>query len=149
MKFATIILLAAMMTGCVSNVSKYDAFIEASLDAKTGAYEAPAQKLLTNASAYVMMAKDGRYGSKNYPNSGYLLASATTAAVSFHLTRIEQAARVETIEEALSSAREMGLTYVFQPTRSSAIKACLMARTSRPSFSRESLKAQLRTAPSR
>ncbi len=112
MKVATIILLAAMMTGCVSNVSnvgKYDAFIEASLDAKTGAYEAPAQKLLTKASAYVTMAKDGRYGSKNYPNSGYLLSSATTAAVSLHITRVEQAARVETIEEALSSAGEMGL----------------------------------------
>ena len=103
MKFATILLLAAMMTGCVS---KY----------KTDAYEAPAQKLRANASAYVTMAKDGRYGSKNYPNSGYLLSSATTAAVSLHLTRVEQEARVETIEDALSSAGEMGLTYVFQPT---------------------------------
>ncbi len=72
MKFATIILLAAMMTGCVSTY-------------ETDAYEAPGQKLLTNASAYVTMAKDGRYGSKNYLNSGYFLSSATTAAVSLHL----------------------------------------------------------------
>lgn len=102
MKLATLLLLAAMMTGCVS---KY----------KTDAYEAPVQKLSTTAGAYVTMAKNGSYGSKQYPNSGYLLSSATMAAVSLHLARVEQATTMETIEEALSSAQRMGLTHVFQP----------------------------------
>ena len=103
LKLAGIILLAGLISGCVS---KY----------KTDAYEAPTEKLQTNASAYVTMAQDGSYGSKPYQNSGYLVSTATTAAVSLHLTRIEQAPRLETIEEALSSAEKMGLTYVFQPT---------------------------------
>jgi len=103
LKFATILLVAAMMTGCAS---KY----------KTDAFEAPVEKLQTNGNAYVTMAKDGSYGSKQYSNSGYLLSIATNAAVSLHLKRVEQATQVESIEESLSSAEEMGLTYVFQPT---------------------------------
>jgi len=103
LKFSALLLLAILMTGCVS---KY----------KTGVYEAPDQKLLANAAAYVMMANDGSYGSRQYSNSGYLLSSATNAAVSIHLIQVEQATRVETVEEALSRAGDMELTYVFQPT---------------------------------
>jgi len=102
-KFAIVLALFAILTGCVS---KY----------KTDAFQAPAQTLPVDSSAYVTMAKDGSYGAKRYPNSGQLLSSATNAAISLHLTRVEVGTHVETIEEALSRADELGITYVFQPT---------------------------------
>jgi len=64
----------------------------------------------------VTLAQDASYGSIQYPNSGYLLTTATNAAVSLHLKQVEQATEVESIEDSLSSAEKMGLTYVFQPT---------------------------------
>jgi Domain of unknown function (DUF4823) len=103
LKFAAIILLVGLISGCVS---KY----------KTDAYQAPAETLRSNASAYVTMAQDGIYDSKPYLNSGRLVSTATTTAVSHHLPRVEQASKVEDLEEALSNAEKMGLTYVFQPT---------------------------------
>ncbi len=103
MKFAVILLLSAILTGCVS---KY----------KTDEFQAPAQTLPANTSAYVMMAKDGSYGAKPYPNSGQFLSRATSTAISSHLTRVEVGSHVETIEEALSRADELGVAYVFQPT---------------------------------
>jgi hypothetical protein len=103
LKLSVVLLLAVILSGCVS---KY----------KTDAFEAPVQTLPADASAYVTLAKDGSYGSKYYPNSGSLVSSATNAAISLHLTRVQVATEVETIEEALSRAEDLGLTYVFQPT---------------------------------
>ena len=62
------------------------------------------------------MAEDGNYGSTPYPGSGNFLSSATRNAVLFHLKRVEKATHVEAIEAALSRAKEMRLTYVFNPT---------------------------------
>jgi len=103
MKFITISFVLAMMTGCASTY-------------KTDSYEAPVQMLQKNASAYVMMAVDGNYGTIPYPGSGISLSNAARDAVMLHLKQVKRATHVETIKEALSHAEEMGFTYGFEPT---------------------------------
>jgi hypothetical protein len=103
MKFIIILFFLAMMTGCASTY-------------KMDSYEAPVQILQKNATAYVMKAVDGSYGTIPYPGSGISLSNATRNAVLLHLKQVKKATHVEGINEALSHAEEMGFTYVFEPT---------------------------------
>jgi hypothetical protein len=103
MRLLTILFFFVIISGCASTY-------------KTDSYVAPVHIMKVNASAYIMMAEDGNYGSIPYPGSGNFLSSATRNAVLFHLKRVEKATHVETIEAALSRAKEMRLTYVFNPT---------------------------------
>ena len=78
-------------------------------------YQPPEQSLSNSASAYVMLAADGAYGSKNYVGTGRMTSSALVNAVSTHLNKVNMASRLEDRDEALVSAQREGLTYVFEP----------------------------------
>ncbi len=103
MKKLIVALLLVALTGCSS---KY----------RTDSVQRPAERLDAKASAYVMSSNDGAYGGKTYAGSGRALSSATTAAFSKHMTRVDTADTTERLEDALAKAKARGQKYVVQPS---------------------------------
>lgn len=103
MRIAVTAIIVFLISGCAN---KY----------KTDAFDPPAQPLSSSASAYVMLAADGAFGSSLYSGSGRSTSQATVAAVSAHLNRVDMASNKESRDEALRSAKAKGINYVFEPT---------------------------------
>ena len=103
MRTISVILLALFMTACVS---KY----------KTDAFNAPIRPISASGSAYVMLARDGFYGSRTYPGSGRTVSQQLYNVISLRMGKVNVATRVESRDDAIETARARGFTYVFAPT---------------------------------
>ena len=71
--------------------------------------------LSRQASAYVAVPQDGRYGAQPYPGSGGLVAQAVAVAFEPYLTSTTAGVKREDFDAALQSAREAGFTYLLYP----------------------------------
>ena len=71
--------------------------------------------LSRQASAYVSVPRDGKYGARVYSGSGALASQAVAAAFSAYLTRVTVAVKTEDFDAALKSARAGGYTYLLYP----------------------------------
>jgi Domain of unknown function (DUF4823) len=67
------------------------------------------------ASAYVAVPADGRYGNTVYFGSGALTAQAVGAAFAPHLAKITVAVTSEDVEAARQAAKALGHTYLLYP----------------------------------
>jgi hypothetical protein len=65
-----------------------------------------------NASAYVAVPTDGRYGQTTYSSSGALTAQAIASAFAPYLDKIIVAVKTETLEAAQQSAKDGKFTYL-------------------------------------
>jgi hypothetical protein len=83
---------------------------------QTDAVRKPAERLSTQAPAYIMVAEDGTYGGRRYSGSGRMLSQATLAQVARHITRVQMGEGLEKLEQALQRAQAGGYRYVFEPT---------------------------------
>ena len=72
--------------------------------------------LSTDAGIYVSVPTDGRFEEKVYPGSGQTTAAAISFALSAMVTRVEVGDVVETRPQALGTAKERNLDYVFEST---------------------------------
>lgn len=68
-----------------------------------------------DASVYVSIPDDGRYGEINYTGSGQMTAQAVMGAFQAELDEAEVGRRHEDREEALSAARDVGAGYLIEP----------------------------------
>lgn len=66
-------------------------------------------------SVYVVVPRDGTYGSTSYAGSGQIVAQAVAAAFSKFATRVSIATKAQTDEEGLDAARTIGAGYVVVP----------------------------------
>ena len=97
---ATILLLIAI-TGCTS---KY----------RVDSFEGPTARLDKQASFYVVLPKDGQYEEQVYQGSGASTASAVATALLVHVDKVViGTVSGEDLESALATARERGLSHVF------------------------------------
>ena len=77
--------------------------------------ETPNKSLGGTSEVYVMVPKDGQYGTTVYFGSGQMTAQAIHAALTSKVKKVYVANAVEDLEDALQNAKEMQFTYVFQP----------------------------------
>ncbi len=96
------VLASVLLAGCAS---KY----------RIDSLDAPATRLSRQASFYVAQPQDGRYGTKIYAGSGDMTAQAAVAALSRYVGNVERGDRQEDLSQALASAKQRGLTNVFDP----------------------------------
>lgn len=68
-----------------------------------------------DASAYIAIPSDGRYGNTNYPGSGALAAQAIATAFAPYLQKITVAIKSEDLESAQLSAKSGKYTYLLFP----------------------------------
>lgn len=71
--------------------------------------------LLRQASAYVGLPNDGRYGQTAYPGSGALTAQAVAAAFSPYLSKVTVGVKIEDFDAARKSAQAGKYTYLLYP----------------------------------
>lgn len=102
-RIAITVLIVSLLSACSSRLGM-------------DAFRPPARPLSDKASAHVMLAADGSFGSTEYQGSGRSASLATRDAVAARLGRVDMAAEPQTKDQALRSARRAGTTYVFQPT---------------------------------
>lgn len=74
-----------------------------------------AMSLQRQASAYVAVSTDGRYGSTVYPGSGATVAQIVAAAFGPHLQKVATGTKTEEAGQALVSAKAGGFTYLLYP----------------------------------
>jgi hypothetical protein len=94
--------LAIGLAGCVS---KY----------KTDTFAGPEDPLTPAGGFYVMLAPNGSYGARVYPNSGRTTTQAVAAALSIHAEKVEIADRIRGLKKALARAKTFDLKYLFRP----------------------------------
>jgi hypothetical protein len=82
---------------------------------KTDTYNPPAALLSSNASAYIMVAKNGTYSSRTYAGSGKTVSQQTQAALARFLARVDMAPANENRAAAFREARKNAYDYVFEP----------------------------------
>ena len=70
-------------------------------------------KLSSNASAYVSVPKDGRYGTKIYSGSGHSVTVITGSVLLQHLVEVHGGKEYEDYNDALSSAKKYEADYLF------------------------------------
>ena len=75
-----------------------------------------ALKLDRNASAYIAIPANGRYGNKEYHGSGATVAQIIKGALLVHLVQVEIGTKVEDFPKAKSSAALGHHKYLFNPT---------------------------------
>jgi hypothetical protein len=98
------LVLSISLAGCAS---KY----------RVDAYEAPATHLDKQASFYIALPADGRYGAIVYPGSGAATAQAAANALSIHVEKtVIGTTSGEQLDAALIQARQNALTHVFMTT---------------------------------
>jgi hypothetical protein len=98
------VVLSISLAGCAS---KY----------RVDAYEAPTTHLDKQASFYVVLPEDGRYGATVYPGSGATTAQAVTAALLVHVDKaVVGTTAGEDLDAALAQAKQRALTHVFVTT---------------------------------
>jgi hypothetical protein len=84
---------------------------------RVDAYEAPIAHLDRQASFYVALPEDGRYGSTIYPGSGATTAQAVETALAVHVDKVVIGTTAdEDLDAALAQARQRALTHVFMTT---------------------------------
>ncbi len=76
----------------------------------------PAHALPDHSSYYIALPEDGQYGAKPYAGSGKMTSSVIKAALQKNSQKAVSATRVEDFDEALSSARRGGFSYLVFPT---------------------------------
>lgn len=74
-----------------------------------------AVSLQRQASAYGAVPSDGRYGPTVYSGSGATVAQVVAAAFGSHLERVTTGTKIEELDQALSSAKAGGFTYLLYP----------------------------------
>ena len=77
--------------------------------------ETPNKSLGGDSEVYVMLPKDGQYGTTVYFGSGQMTVQAIHAALVSKVKKVYIANVSEDLEDALKNAKEMQFTYVFQP----------------------------------
>ena len=71
--------------------------------------------LSRQATAYVGVPQDGRYGNTIYPGSGALVAQSVAVAFSPYLTKVTTGVRLEDFDLSLKSAQLGGFAYLLYP----------------------------------
>lgn len=71
--------------------------------------------LQPQASAYVAMPTDGRYGRTVYTGSGAMTAQVIASAFAPYLQKVSTSTKTEELEQAMASAKAGGFTYLFYP----------------------------------
>lgn len=102
MRLLLIFLVSGLLLGCSSKF-KSDSSI------------APTASLNSSNSIYIMLASDGRYGSRTYSGSGRTVSEHVYTAVVRRLVKAELATQPHQQERALAIAREKGFSHVFEP----------------------------------
>ncbi len=75
-----------------------------------------AASLDRNASAYIAIPANGRYGNQEYHGSGATVAQIIKGALSVHLVHVDIGTKVESFPKATSSAALGHYKYLFNPT---------------------------------
>jgi hypothetical protein len=78
-------------------------------------FEGSGPTVSKDATAYIVLPKDGIYGSIIYQGSGMTVAQAVEKAFTPYLREIKIASRREPLKTALSSAHTLGFDYVIEP----------------------------------
>ncbi len=73
-------------------------------------------KLKPNATAYISIPRDGRYGNKNYAGSGATTAQVILLAFSKYLTQVETGHEYQSYKEAFSTAQSNQVDYLIFPS---------------------------------
>lgn len=68
------------------------------------------------ASAYISLSHDGRYGNTSYSGSAATVSQIILLALSKHLTEIDTAHEYESFKEALNTAKRRKVTYLIFPS---------------------------------
>ncbi len=100
---SVLIASSALLAGCGGSYSRPAAGVQA-------------RRLSSQASFYVAMPSDGRYGSRVYSGSGATVVQMVRGALLKQARRVEVGNAVETQDAALQSARAKGLNYAVVPT---------------------------------
>ena len=74
-----------------------------------------AVSLQRQASAYVAVPTDGRYGPTVYSGSGATVAQIVAAAFGPHLQKVTTGTKTEELDQAFASAKAGGFTYLLYP----------------------------------
>ena len=100
-----IILTTLLILGLSGCSSKY----------RIDSLNAPSTQLARDGGFYVMLARNGSYGRRLYRRSGYMTTQAVATALFAQNAKAIVAEKVESLEDAFSSARRRGMNYVFEP----------------------------------
>jgi hypothetical protein len=73
-------------------------------------------KLPTNASIYVSVPEDGRYGLTQYNGSGRMVSQVIRTSFSIFTNKIEISSKVESSAESLANAKSNNAQYLIAPT---------------------------------
>tara|TARA_A100001037_G_C14941437_1_gene540739 strand:+ start:149 stop:679 length:531 start_codon:yes stop_codon:yes gene_type:complete len=98
-----ILLLISTLIGCTS---KY----------KIDAVEAPTESINTQSKFYILLARDGQYGSKIYQGSGQMTTNAVYSSLVTRGVEVEKATKVENKKLVLLRFRKEDFDYIFVPT---------------------------------
>jgi len=82
---------------------------------KVDAINAPNKLIPANSHYYVMLPKDGQYGTTEYIGSSSMVVSAVEAVLTGRSGKVTKAISVESMEEALESAKLSNSDYIFRP----------------------------------
>jgi hypothetical protein len=98
-----LVLAASMLAACSS---KY----------QVDAVQIPVAGLGVQSRFYVMLPRDGVYGSKTYVRSGQMTTTAVYQALVTRGAEAEQATKIEDEKTVIAEAKKNGFDYVFVPT---------------------------------